>query len=345
MGLLDKKFSLPTTSGTVSDANVNYSLVPNETRVNETFTAVQSKFGGVGDFKSLNVGAPTFSKLGADYSLGNVKPSSPYLGMASSVTTGVTATSATASQIRDQTGDGSRKADDSHKVQLLSLVDDLLVMFDIMPEVTEIRNAEYEALQAAQMPGEFQKFKGTKATSWQVNASFTCRTRDEAEMNLAYINTLRAWTMPYFGDNKGRMAGAPPPVLQLYGYRGLVGRVPVVMTSLNWTWPKDCDWIPTTGSVNSRAPRRRRTSRSLEIGTWTTGDDGGTTPFPTVMNVQFTLVESFSANQFNRFDLESFKAGDMVGAYGTQVVTQSETVAEPQSTPDRAEPKLSLGRS
>lgn len=323
MGLLDKKFSLPTTSGTVSDANVNYSLVPNETRVNETFTAVQSKFGGVGDFKSLNVGAPTFSKLGADYSLGNVKPSSPYLGMASSVSTGVTATSATASQIRDQAGDGSRKADDSHKVQLLSLVDDLLVTFDIMPEVTESRNAEYESLQAAQMPGEFQKFKGTKATSWQVNASFTCRTRDEAEMNLAYINTLRAWTMPYFGDNQGRMAGAPPPVLQLYGYRGLVGRVPVVMTSLNWTWPKDCDWIPT----------------------WTTGDDGGTTPFPTVMNVQFTLVESFSANQFNRFDLESFKAGDMVGAYGTQVVTQSETVAEPQSTPDRSEPKLSLGRS
>ena len=195
-------------------------------------------------------------------------------------------------------------------------------MFDIMPEVTETRNAEYEALQAAQMPGEFQKFKGTKATSWQVNATFTCRTRDEAEINLAYINTLRAWTMPYFGENQGRMAGAPPPVLQFYGYRGLVGKVPVVMTSLNWSWPKDCDWIPT----------------------WTVGDDGGMTPFPTVMNVQFTLVESFSANQFNKFDLESFKAGDMVGAYGTQVVTQSETVAEPQSTPDRSEPKLSLGR-
>lgn len=325
MGLLDKKFSLPTTSGTVSDANVNYSLVPNETRVNETFTAVQSKFGGVGDFKSLNVGAPTFSKLGADYSLGNVKPSSPYLGMASSVTTGVTATSATASQIRDQTGDGSRKADDSHKVQLLSLVDDLLVMFDIMPEVTEIRNAEYEALQAAQMPGEFQKFKGTKATSWQVNATFTCRTRDEAEINLAYINTLRAWMMPYFGENQGRMAGAPPPVLQFYGYRGLVGKVPVVMTSLNWSWPKDCDWIPT----------------------WTVGDDGGMTPFPTVMNVQFTLVESFSANQFNKFDLESFKAGDMVGAYGGRRRRRRRrrlTVAEPQSTPDRSEPKLSLGR-
>jgi hypothetical protein len=215
--------------------------------------------------------------------------------------TAITPTSATASQIREQAGDGSSKADDSHKVMLRSMIDDVSVTFEVMPEITESRTTEYESLQASQMPGEFQKFKGTKAVTWQVNATLTCRTRHEADKNFMYMRTLRTWTMPYFGDNQGRMMGAPPPVLEFFGWRGLVGSVPVVMTSLNWTWPKDCDWIPTTSTTGS-----------------------GTVPFPTVMTVQFTLVESFSASQFNRFNLEAFASGDMVGAYGSQVVARPE---------------------
>ena len=342
MGLLDEAMSLPSVSG--AGGSTNYDVVSTSRLVEESMRSMQKSFGGIGSFTAPSVGAPSFAKIGADLAFNNLKAANPYvnsavslfsgitsgsvnvgsitgaatgalknavggavgsavakLGSAASLLTAITPTSATASQIREQAGDGSSKADDSHKVTLRSMIDDVSVTFEVMPEITESRTTEYESLQASQMPGEFQKFKGTKAVTWQVNATLTCRTRHEADKNFMYMRTLRTWTMPYFGDNQGRMMGAPPPVLEFFGWRGLVGSVPVVMTSLNWTWPKDCDWIPTTSTTGT-----------------------GTVPFPTVMTVQFTLVESFSASQFNRFNLEAFASGDMVGAYGSQVIARPE---------------------
>jgi hypothetical protein len=180
-----------------------------------------------------------------------------------------------------------------------------VVEFDIMPEVTENRTVEYEAMSPPQAPGEFQKYKGTKSTTWQIVATFTCRTRDEAKRNYIFLNTLRGWSQSYFGDNQliqfQNKLGAPPPVLTFSGWRGLVGAVPVVLTSTSWNWPKDCDWLP-TGIIE-------------------TGPGGFEIPFPAVMSITISLTESFSAQQFNAFDLVAFRNGDMVGAFGGTVTT------------------------
>jgi uncharacterized membrane protein YgcG len=166
-----------------------------------------------------------------------------------------------------------------------------------MPEVFESRTIEYEAVAPPQAPTAFQKYKGTSSVQWTVNATLTCRTTPEATENLNIMNRLRGWSMPYFGVNTAAkypgLVGAPPPVLMLSGFRHqMIGPVPVVMTSLNWTFPQDVDYIP---------------ARSVE------GVDN--IPFPTVMKVTIQLVESFSTDQFNGFDLAEFFTGRMDRAW------------------------------
>jgi len=111
---------------------------------------------------------------------------------------------------------------------------------------------------------------------------------------------LRGWMQPYFGQKTGvayrQKLGAPPPVLTLTGLRDLIGPVPVVITSLTWTWPRDVDYIATT--IPSET-------------------DGNFIPFPAILNLPITLVESYSIDQFNNFSLEDYRAGNMKAAFNS----------------------------
>lgn len=339
MSLFDS-FSLPKLSGggTVSDSVISYATASTGQLLNEGYAKVQTTFASVGNFVGLAVGAPSFASLGSvGGALGALSSKNPVPGLAASAAN-ITGASGTAAQLN-----GEVNADvgslTSHKVMLTAsntdgatsaILNDVnfpveplseaRVEFDIMPEVSENRVAEYEALSAPQMPGEFQKYRGTKSTVWQITGMFTARTRDEAKRNYLYLNTLRGWTMPYFGDKQktqfsgsGKL-GAPPPVLQFTGWRGLVGKVPVIVSTLSWSWPRDCDWIP-TGVIDPVS--------------------GQEIPFPTVMNVNVTLTESFSALQFNGFDLVAFRNGRMVDAFsptprGEGSVARSEAIGGQQ---------------
>lgn len=313
MGRLDKAKALPKISTPASDSQINYSIANQNTLIDESFGALAKKNNGLGPFTTLNVGGPSFSELAAIGSLGALKPNNSYFKTAAAIKAKPTETSATANQTAAEIGN-SLQGNTDHKVKLVSIIDGRTVMFDVMPEVAETRSAEYEAVSAAQMPGEFQKYKGTKSTTWQVNATFICRNSVEATQQYLYLNLLRAWVMPYFGNlpvpERDRL-GAPPPVLNFSGWRGVVGEVPVVVTSLNWSWPKDCDWIPTEILDENRHK----------------------VPFPTVMNIQISLVESFSATQFNAFDLGAFRDGKMIGAYGGKAKIESPAEGKMTSKP------------
>lgn len=96
------------------------------------------------------------------------------------------------------------------------------------------------------------------------------------------------------------LLGAPPEVLYLYGYSTSqndgrqtgnvnINRIPVVLTSLNITYPEDVDYIPVSSSV-----------------------DGKTEPFPIKMDVALSLTETHSPAEYERFDLMSYKKGTLV---------------------------------
>ena len=204
-----------------------------------------------------------------------------------------------------------------------------VVEFKSMPEIQEQRQVQYEAVQPPQTPGAFQKYKQTDSTTWQVNATLVSRNSLEASENLRIINRLRGWTMPYFGNDIKRWAeqklGAPPPTLKFSGYsEAVVGPVPVVITSMNWTWPKDVDWLPAVVPYAESDILARQTdplARQQEINDQV---DAGVNvaPFPAVIQVTISLVESFSTTQFNNFNLQAYRAGDMVGAYIPYIAVQ-----------------------
>lgn len=207
---------------------------------------------------------------------------------------------ASAGSVNQATGATEPRDDKSHLVTLEDK-EGALVEFLVMPEITENRSAEYEPVAPPQFPGAFQKYKGTSSVQWLINATFISRTTPEATKNLINLNILRGWTMPYFGDkiknsfNFSQKLGAPPPVLIFKGFRSaIVGPVPVVITSLTWNWPRDVDYIPATAPDGS----------AFNV------------PFPTVMTLTINVVESFSTEQFNNFDLEAYRVGNFEAAFG-----------------------------
>jgi hypothetical protein len=176
------------------------------------------------------------------------------------------------------------------------------VEFDVMPEINESHAVGYEPVAPSQHVASFQKYKGTESVTWGLTITLISRSPKEAAENLVRLNTLRGWTMPFFGVNTGNTfqgkLGAPPPVLKLSGLRDLIGPVPVVITSLHWMWPKDVDYLATGSGKNA-------------------------IPFPAVMNINIDLIESYSTTEINSFSLADFRKGDMVAAFSGKLKSLS----------------------
>ncbi len=314
MSLLGNGLKLKQFNTGVTSKLVNYSLAPAQQLFNEAGGAISQSFSSI-PFSRISQSAPTFSQLGIDSVLGVPVPADySLLSVAAGVrlNANFSSTSIGAGEARSAYGDTQQPDNDKHKVSLTSLnTSSEIVVFDIMPEVTEVRSIEYETIAPPQMPGEFQKYKGTKSVQWTIIGTLTAATRNEAERNYRFIRLLRSWTVPFFGQSQSETTrGAPPPILEFAGWRGVVGAVPVVLTSLNWNWPKDVDWLP-TNTVDERQQ---------------------TVPFPAVMNVNITIVESFSASQFNGFDLNEYRNGNMIGAYRPITRSTSQVVSEATET-------------
>jgi hypothetical protein len=93
------------------------------------------------------------------------------------------------------------------------------------------------------------------------------------------------------------MLGAPPEVLKLSAYSNAsnengilnkmtnVSSVPVVITSLSYTYQDDVDYIPTIQGQ----------------------------PFPILMSLSISLVESHSPQELEYFDIYKYRAGTLPG--------------------------------
>lgn len=177
-----------------------------------------------------------------------------------------------------------------HQSRLAFMASDIsykIVEFDNMPRVTKSIGVTYEPIDPPHLPAPFQKYKKTDAVTYTIEAVLTSRTSEEAFRNYVFCLNLESWSKPFFGrhqmnaDGSRGKLGAPPPVLKLTGYRGLLD-VPVVLTHVDIPKPNDCDWIDT--GFNS-------------------------IPFPTVLQISVSLTETYSADQINAFDLSIYRLG------------------------------------
>jgi len=294
----------------VSDDTVSFVMNDGKKRLAEASTFLSETIGGTGNFQKIAANAKSFVHMNAlvvraegmkagDQTGAPLPINKDALADLSKLSVRSSEATATASQVKAATGASANTS--SHKVileeKLLSDPDNSIVIFEVLPEIVEQHTVEYEALAPPQFPGAFQKYKGNSSTQWQLNAMFVSRNSAEAAQNYKYLMTLRGWTKPFYGKRTsatypGRL-GAPPPTLMLSGLRNLIGPVPVVITSLNWSWPKDVDYV-STGIP---------------------GPDGKPIPFPTILSVPIQLVESFSIDQFNQFSLEDYRKGNLTAAF------------------------------
>ena len=220
--------------------------------------------------------------------------SSPFMRQQIEAVTNALDSSVSASQLAEYAP--SEPDPDAHKISLWA--EGVGVIFDVMPQITEQHSVAYEEVQALQSPGPFQKFRGTGATVWTINAMFIARNVDEATASFSALMRLRGWTKPFFGERTGAqfpgMLGAPPPVVMLKGLRDrLIGPVPAVIQSLTWDWPRDVDYLPTHVK----------------------DENGQAVPFPAVLTVAITLYESYSPDQMNSFSLQDYRDGKLDQAF------------------------------
>lgn len=240
-----------------------------------------------------------------------------------------------------------------YKVRLISVLNEYeRVNFDVTPSFQESRSVEYTPVVPLHIPGAIQVYKHTNSRNFSITARFISRNIDDALKNMFKLQTLRGWTMPYFGqysstltaeqrknrndmtsrtnpaktsaqtaggsqdrkkarivsqeDTGVELLGAPPMILYLYAYSTSandnrpsgyvnINRVPVVITSLDFTYPEDVDYIPNidpTSNLNVLDP-------SL------------TEAFPVRMDVSVSLVETHSPIEYERFSLSEYKQGKL----------------------------------
>ena len=227
-----------------------------------------------------------------------------------------------------------------YKVKLRSQVTNIVVSFDVVPDISETRNVEYKQFNPVHSPGTIYAYSHTASRIIAINnARLISRTPLEASRNLARLNILRSWTMPYFGQNAGEfpspgtgemtnLIGSPPDVLSLYAF----ARGPLANNQMGMDTESGALNVPTQGETE----RTQATNfhniptviNNLQI-TYPSDVDyvptedatfkfgGGQAaivikagePIPTIMAVDIQLWETHSPSEFNQFNLAKFRAG------------------------------------
>jgi len=216
------------------------------------------------------------------------------------------------------------------------------VIFEATPDIIETRNVNYSTVDPVHMPGQIYTYKNTSSRVYNVsNIRFISRTQGEAQRNLTWLHRLRGWCMPEFGTQGGQqdlsstiwpewgsndaaaentarqqaggaefsrsailedqkratdnfgvnLLGTPPDMLFFSAYStngqggAHISRVPVVIQQLSIPYPSDVDYINTAGGV----------------------------PMPTIMSLDFTLIETHAPQEFEQFNLGAFKQGLLGG--------------------------------
>lgn len=222
-----------------------------------------------------------------------------------------------------------------YTVKLKSFLSNFRVEFDVVPDVSEVRNVEYKSYNPIHGASTIYSFSHSSARVFAINnARLISRTPLEASRNMAKLQVLRSWTLPYTGSTPDDLIGRPPDVLSFSAFsRGgsrteitnpdrtdvnsfesgspngvalNLFQIPTVINNLQITYPSDVDYIPTEETtIRQSSPRPGDSTISIDV--------PGNEPFPTVMSVDIQLFETQSPSDLNRFSLTDYREGRLAG--------------------------------
>ncbi len=138
------------------------------------------------------------------------------------------------------------------------------IIFDVSAGLPESRTASYDNYSLVHMPVDLYAYKNTTSRTFSIHGKLVSRNATEADRNLRYLDLVRSWVLPSFGES-----GAPPPILKLSSYDNLnIKDTTCVMRSYSWEFPDDVDYI-----------------------------FDGISPMPIIGTLNIELVEIYSANE------------------------------------------------
>lgn len=116
------------------------------------------------------------------------------------------------------------------------------VIFQASSPVSEQRNANYDGYNITHLPTDIWAYRNTSGRKFQITGKLVSRTADEASENAYYINLIRQWVLPDFGNT-----GATPPIVKLKAYgNDNIKDVTCVLKSYSFQMPDDVDYIYTS---------------------------------------------------------------------------------------------------
>jgi hypothetical protein len=156
-------------------------------------------------------------------------------------------------------------------------------------------------------------YRNTSGRKFTVSGKLVSRNVQEANQNVLYINLIRSWILPDFGDS-----GATPPILRFFAYNNSnINNVETVMRSYSISFPDDIDYI--------------------------FQDSSGTAidPLPVVMLINIDLDEVYSAEEITNKNWKinlvgggSFVPGGSEASGGGTWTERKSTVPSLSNTPD-----------
>jgi hypothetical protein len=158
-----------------------------------------------------------------------------------------------------------------------------LIRFEASAPISESRVANYEGFNIVHLPTSLWAYRNTNGRHFSISGKLVSRTPNEAKANAGYLDTVRSWLLPDFGNS-----GAPPPIVKFSGYSNTyLSEVPCIVLSYNWTFPEDVDYI------------------------W-----GSSQPMPVIGILSIELEEAYSAQQITGREW-SIEPGDGSGSFST----------------------------
>lgn len=109
------------------------------------------------------------------------------------------------------------------------------LIFPYTPTISFSHQTNYNPVDILHSNIAYQYYKNSPPPSISLSAKFTADNRDNALHMLSAIWFLVACSKCEFGE-KSKYAGLPPPVLYLNGYDHLIDNIPVVITSVKYTY-------------------------------------------------------------------------------------------------------------
>lgn len=127
------------------------------------------------------------------------------------------------------------------------------VIFEASSPVSESASVNYDDFNIVHLPTNIWAFRNSTGRHFSISGKLVSRSVSEANTNASYLNIVRAWKSPDFGNS-----GATPPIIFLSAYNNKnLTNVPCILRSYSWVYPDEVDYIftsnepmPVIGNLN-----------------------------------------------------------------------------------------------